>query len=493
LGTDTAVYGVSTILGRFLTFLLTPIYANILAPSDLGIVATVYAYVAFMNVVYGYGMESAYMKYRATVDLGSKKEIFTVPFLSVAATSFSFSAIISLQSDGILRLINLSPSEDAIIHYSALILCLDAVALIPFASLRMAGKAKQFAFIKLAGIALNVVCNVLLLVKYHMGIEGIFLSGVISSAFTLVLLLPTVASNISFARVGGLYKALLYFGLPTVPAGIASMMIQVINRPILEALTGKTTVGVFQANYRLGIFMMLIVSMFDFAWRPFFLSHAHEPDAKQMFARIFTYFVLLVTGAFLIMSFFVEDVVKIPILLGHSILPPPYWDGLSIVPVILLAYVFLGFSNNLVAGIYIEKQTKYLPIVTIAGAAVNVAANYILIPMIGMMGAAVATLMSYVIMSLCVYVIAQRFYLIRYEFGRIGKIAIAALVVFCLYMFMPAGPFALVWKCGLLLLFVFIMYRMKFFEPEELKWIARLFKVRGRQEGRADIPPDDGV
>ncbi len=159
------------------------------------------------------------------------------------------------------------------------------------------------------------------------------------------------------------------------------MMIQVINRPILEALKGSAAVGVFQANYRLGIFMMLLVSMFDFAWRPFFLTHAADSDAKPLFARVLTYVVLVLHAG----------LPPAELLPGRSSCAPrssragrssrpPYWSGLEIVPVILLAYLFLGVYNNLVAGIYIEKKTAYLPVITFGAAAVNVAANYLLIP-----------------------------------------------------------------------------------------------------------------
>ena len=486
------MYGVSTILGRFLTFLLTPLYANILPPDELGVVATVYAYVAFLNVIFGYGMESAYMKYRSTLELGNEQETFSVPFFSILITSLAGSALLSWQAAPLAALINISFSYESSIRYAAWILCLDAIAIVPFASLRMERKAKQFAAIKLANIIVNVVCNIIFLVKYRMGVEGIFLSGVISSALTLVLLAPTILRSVSVVWVRKLYRALLQFGLPSVPAGIAAMMIQVVDRPILEALTDKATVGIYQANYRLGIFMMLIVSMVDFAWRPFFLSHAKDTDAKPLFARILTYGILLMVGIFLLLSFFLEDIVKIPIFQGRSILPPPYWMGLPIVPVVLLAYVFLGISNNIVAGIYIEKKTKHLPVVTFIGAGVNVAANYLLIPIMGMMGAAIATLLSYALMTIVLYFIVQGFYPVRYEFERIAKIGIAAIAVFSLFAYIQLGSFEVAWKCILFLIFGILMYAMKFFEPSELKRMAGLFSWRDRGSRQMDSPPDVG-
>jgi O-antigen/teichoic acid export membrane protein len=255
-------------------------------------------------------------------------------------------------------------------------------------------------------------------------------------------------------------------------------MVQVIDRPILESLRGSAAVGIYQANYRLGIFMMLIVSMYDFAWRPFFLSHAADTDAKQLFARILTYFILFATGIFLFLSFFLADFVQLPIFAGHPLVAAPYWGGLTIVPVILLAYLFLGVYNNLVAGIYIEKKTGYLPLITFAAAFINVVANYLLIPVLGLMGAALATLASYFVMMSFLYVVVQKIYPVEYEMARIGKIALAAAIVFGLFQFVPAGSLSVVLKAGLLLLFAALMYWMRFFVPSELGGIAGMVKSR---------------
>lgn len=484
LGTDTAIYGVSTIVGRFLTFILTPIYANILPQSDVGVVATVYSYIAFLNVVYGYGMEGAFMKYTSTLELGSRKQNFTVPFLAVLCSSAALSGLMMLGAGGVASLTTSPSSYAPIVSYAAWIVAMDAMAIVPFAALRMQRKAKQFAAIRLAGIVVNVGCNILFLVSYDMGVEGIFVSNIISSGLTLLLLVPTIVENFAPEWNGDLFRKLLRFGLPSVPAGLAAMMIQVIDRPILEAFTDNATVGLYQANYRLGIFMMLIVSMFDFAWRPFFFSHAKDPDAPRVFARILTYFILLTTSVFLVLSFFLDAVVRIPLFRGYSLLPSSYWQGIDIVPVVLLGYMFLGVSNNLVAGIYIEKKTQHLPTITILGAVVNVLVNVLLIPRAGIMGAAAATLLSYAVMALATYFLARRWYPVPYEFGRIGKIIVSAAVVFLMYLFVDAGSLALLWNLLLLVLFGALMYWMKFFEPAEISRLARL-----RRKGNAPLPP----
>jgi O-antigen/teichoic acid export membrane protein len=488
LGTETAIYGISTILGRFLTFILTPIYTHLLIPDNLGIVATVYSYIAFFNVIYGYGMEGAFMKYLSTLEIGDRKQNFTVPFVSVGIVSVILTGMIVLQSGPLARLIHVPESFSIVVAYAGWILLLDAIAIIPFASLRMERKAKTFVAVRLASIVLNVVLNIVFLVQYNMGIEGIFLSGVISSGFTLLLLSPHIFSHLTLVPAPGLLPALLRFGLPSVPAGLASMMIQVIDRPILESISGKAAVGIYQANYRLGIFMMLIVSMFDFAWRPFFLSLARDPEAKSLFARVLTYYCLAATVIFLLLSFFLSDIVTAPIFVGRPLFAPAYWSGLSIVPLVLLGYLFLGVYNNLLAGIYIEKRTGYLPAVTFLGAAVNVVANYLLIPSWGLTGAAFATFAAYAVMAVALYVVVHRIYPVPYEWARITKIGIAAAAVFGIYALVQIPGAELLWKAALLFAFVALMYAMKFFIPSELAILSRLFSRRPVLP--TNLPPD---
>jgi O-antigen/teichoic acid export membrane protein len=424
LGADTAVYGVSTIIGRFLNFLLVPFYTNVLTTSQYGIVATVFSYIAFMNIFYIYGMESAYFKYASTKEIGSDKQIFSTPFFSILITSVVFSGSIFFNSAHLSTLVEVPFQYADTIRYSAVILLLDSLAVIPFAALRLQRKVKTFAAIKLVNIVVNVAANVVLLLRYHAGVEGIFISGVIASAVTLILLLPEILCKLTHHFIGGLYSALLKFGLPYIPAGLAAMMVQVIDRPILLAMTNESTVGIYQANYRLGILMMLVVSMYDYAWRPFFLTHANDPDAKQLFSKILTYFTFFSSILILLVSLYIDDLVKFKIF-GRFIINPAYWSGLGIVPIILLGYLFNGIFVNLMAGIYIEKKTSHLPYITGIGALINVAANLLLIPKFGMFGAAWATFFAYAGMALTIYIVSEKYYPVKYELGKLLKIGIA--------------------------------------------------------------------
>ncbi len=498
LGSDTAIYGISTIIGRALNFLLLPFYTNVLLPGEYGIVSYVFSIIAFVNVFYSYGMESAYFKYSSTLEIGTKKQNFSTPFISLVVSSTAFSLLMVMQAGPIAGAMNIPASLTAVIYCAAGVLAFDAMSIVPFAALRMEHQPRVFAAIKTANILITVGMNILLLAVMRMGVIGIFISNLLASGCTILMLLPTIRRLLTPAIEGSLMKALLRFGLPFVPAGLATMAVQVIDRPILRALTDDATVGIYQANYRLGIFMMLIVQMYDFAWRPFYFSTAKEPNAKQVFARVLTYLVLFMSGMFLLVSFFVGDIVKISFF-GHHLIHPSYWVGLNLVPVVMAGYMFLGVSNNLSAGIYIEKKTRYMAPIAFVGALVNIGANYLLIPPMGMLGAAWATLLAYFAMAAVLYVVVRNIYPITYEAGRLWKIVVATAVVFGIYTYLPLDAAGLLVnvsvKTGLLALFAGMMYVMKFFEARELVVLKNmLFRSKESGGGAEEVPgPIDGT
>ncbi len=205
------------------------------------------------------------------------------------------------------------------------------------------------------------------------------------------------------------------------------MLVQVIDVPILQKLTDLKTVGIYKANYKLGIFMMLFVNMFQFAWQPFFLNNAKEENAKELFSKVLTYFTIVGCSMLVLLTLFISDIVKINIA-GFSLIGANYWGGLYIVPVILLAYLFNGFYVVFSAGIYIEEKSIYAPIVAGLGALTNVVANYLLIPHLNIMGAAIATLASYVVMAAGYYIVTQKFYKIHYDYVKLAKVLVGTIL-----------------------------------------------------------------
>jgi len=474
LSKDTMIYGTSTIIGRFLNFLLVPIYTNIFLPGEFGIVANIYAYIAILNVFFTVGLESGYFKFASTLEVGTKKENFSHPFLGIFFNAIILSSILYLFSSDFSYIFQIDTSRSVLLKYTAAILFFDAIVLVPFAYLRLQHRPKLFAAIRVSNIVVNVICNLLFILVFHFGIESVFISNLIASALTLLLLVPIILKNITFTYNHLLVKELIKFSLPYIPAGISSNIIQVINRPILTALTDDATVGIFQANYRLGIFMMLFVSMFEFAWRPFFLQNAKEANAKEIYSKVMTIFVLVTAFIFFILSLFIDNIAQFKLPFKGYLIGKAYWGGLYIVPVILLSYLFYGIYINLMAGIYIEKKTKYLPYITGIAAVINIVFNFLLIPKINMMGCAIATLLSYLAMVIGIYLVSQKYYFIKYE---IRKIVFIFVLLFMFYaLFLIIGNYAF-WYIKLLILFCFTI-SIFIFKIIDFKSVKTVIKIK---------------
>jgi O-antigen/teichoic acid export membrane protein len=283
---------------------------------------------------------------------------------------------------------------------------------------------------------------------------------------------------------------MLKFGIPYLPAGLASMVIQVIDRPILQKLTNESTVGIYSANYKLGIFMMLYVSMFQYAWQPFFLNNAKEKNAKEIFSKVLTYFVLVGAVVLVFISLFIDDLVKIQIF-HKSIIQAAYWSGLNIIPIVLLAYLFNGIYVNLTAGIFIESKTQYIPYITGIGALVNVVCNFLLIPVMGITGAAFATLASYLFMAAGLYFVVQRFYKIEYEFNKLLKIFAALFISALIFYFLAMNHFF--YKLILFIFFISLLFVFKIININEIKNLKLLFTIKKRSADEKQLPDIENV
>lgn len=471
---DTAIYGISTMVGRFLNFILVPFFTNIFNPDEYGYVMLLYAYIGLFNIIYIYGLDSAFLKYAAFKDIGDEKDNFSTPYLSILLTSVLFTLLIILLKDQIGQAINIPVRFNYLIIYSVLIIFFDSNASIPFLKLRLERKAKFFSFLKVLNISINIAVNFILILKYKFGIEAIFISNLIASVLTLIFLLPTIIKNFRPKIHTLLYKRLLKFGIPYLPAGLAVMIVQVIDVPILQALTDVDTVGIYKANYKLGIFMMLFVSMFQYAWQPFFLNNAKEENAKEIFSKVLTYFTVVGSLLLVVLSLFISDIVKINFA-GFYLLGEKYWSGISIVPIILLGYFFNGLYVVFSAGIYIEEKSIFAPIVTGLGALVNVVVNYTLIPSLNIIGAALATLASYVVMSAGYYLVTQKYYHIHYEYGKIIKMFFALMIIaILLYSFLLNIDDSFLYK--LIIVLAYPLYILFFvFDKKEIQFIKNNF------------------
>jgi O-antigen/teichoic acid export membrane protein len=461
LGKESLIYGLSTVGARLLNFILLPFYTHYLVPAEYGIVAAVFSYIAFLNIVYHYGMDQAYMRYYS-----DREKAFPSAFASLVVTSVLLTALLCAFAPFWAEVSGIGAGYYRLIYYSASILVLDTITMVPFADLRMRHRPLRFAGVRTVSIVVNVALNVLFLRYMGLGLESVFLANVISAAITALLLAPELKA--AFGKFDlPVLKDLLAFALPLLPAGLGSMVVQVLDRPIMLHLADKATVGVYQANYRLGIFMMLVVSMFDQAWRPFFIERAHKPDAAPVFARVLTYFVVGGLWLWLGLSFFIGDLAKFR-LAGVNLIHPDYWAGLGIVPIVLAAYLLNGIYINFLAPVIIAKRTGVILSVTLTGAAVSIAANFALIPAFGMYGAAWALLASYAVMSVMIYLRGKSFFPVPYEFGRLAKAAaMTAACALPVFLFSPQGSAGLFLRAASFAAFPLLAWNLGLILPEE--------------------------
>ncbi len=477
---DTAIYGISTIVGRFLGFFLVPFYTNVINTRDYGIYSNIYAYLAFLNIVFIYGMDSAFMKYASQNEGMEKKKIFSTSYIFVSITSVLFSLALLFIKNPFSEVMEISSSYSNLYYYLVLILFFDTVALIPFANLRLERKALKFTSVKLFNIILNLTLNFVLVLKFKMGIEAIFLANLAASAFTFLILVPEIIGNIILKIDYAQLKKYLKFGLPYLPASLAATVVQVVDRPVVLAMTNESTLGIYQANYKLGIFMMLFVSMFQYAWQPFFLNNAKEKNAKELFSKILTLFLIAASMIWIVLTLFVEDFARFEFLPGKSIIGKEFLSGITIVPIILLAYLFNGIYYNFQAGIYIEEKTKYYPYVTGAGAVANVVVNILLIPLLGINGAALATLASYIIMAAGLYFFSQKYYPVKYEYAKIFKMLLVIFITaaFYYYMYYTVG-LTMIYKFLILFGFIGSFLLIKVVEKNEvIRMIKMLLRIK---------------
>jgi O-antigen/teichoic acid export membrane protein len=444
---QTAIYGLSSMFGRLLNYFLVPLYTNVFLPKEYGIVTEFYAYVTFLIIVLTYGMETGFFRFSQS-EHGYKKT-YSTALGSLFITSASFLLLVNLFAQPIANTINYTLHPEWV-RWFALILAFDAFSAIPFAKLRMQNKAKRFAAIKLAGIILNVFLNVFFIIicpkiaqtnpdspllifySWQIGIGYIFISNLISSSFTLLLLLPDIfEAELKISKA--LLKKMLWYSFPLLIGGLAGMVNETIDRILLKYLLPGSEdfvmaqVGIYGANYKLAILMTLFIQMFRYAAEPFFFSSAKDKNSDKLFANVMTWFIIFGLLIFLGITGYL-DIVKF--FIGKN-----YHDGLNIVPILLLANLFLGIYFNLSVWYKLNDKTRFGAYFAITGAIITIILNVVLIPIIGYTGSAIATLVCYFSMMLISYFIGRKHHPIPYQLKKIAVYFIFAGGIFALFQF----------------------------------------------------------
>ena len=433
LAGETVLYGLGSIVPRFLNFLLVRLHTDVFSPEEYGILNKILAYVAVFNVIYMFGMETAYFRFATKPDVDEKR-VFNLAQTAVVAISLLLSSLLILNANGIADALDV-PGHTNLIVWFVVIMFIDAVVAIPFARLRLRKKATQFAMGKILNVLLLIGLNVYFLkVAYDpsVGIGYIVIANLIANGFyilffwrTLLSWRPAIDKTITPAMVS--------YSYPIMITGLAGMTNEMFSRQTLDwwlpanfypGQSSKYALGIFSACYKLSVLMGLAIQAFRYAAEPFFFSNASDKQSPTLFARVNHYFVIVCCILLLGVGTNL-DILKY--FLGDS----KYWQGLAVVPILLVGYLFQGIYYNLSIWFKLTDKTYYATIITVAGAVITIAANYVLIPIAGYLGSSWATLLCYFSTAAICYALGQKFYPIPYNVGKsLGYILITTILVY---------------------------------------------------------------
>lgn len=438
LAGQTAIYGLSTIVGRFVNYLLVPLHTALFSKADFGTVAEMYGYVSFLNVVLMYGMETAYFRFSNSNKDNPK--VFSTALISILATSIMFMVGAVLFAQPIANLIRY-PEHAEYVRYFALIIGLDALTFLPFALLRQQNKPLKFAFVKNINIFSNILFNLyfLMLCPYlqnkgismplydgQTGIKYVFISNLIASIITIPLLLVEFkAIKQGFDKI--LWKQMIAYGAPLIIVGFAGMINETLDRVLIKYLYPDSSLanemnGVYAANYKLSILMTLFVQAFKFAAEPFFFSHSKSSDKRTIYAVVMDYFVIICLCLFLVVTLFID-------FFKHFI-DAKFYEGLHVVPILLLANMFLGIYYNLSIWYKLSDNNKKGANISLMGAAITLVLNFIWIPVYGYTGSAWTTFICYFAMMVVCYLMGKKYYPIEYNIGKFFGYTLTAITLF---------------------------------------------------------------
>ena len=412
------------------SFILVPLYTDLLPKAEYGKVSVIFAWMIFFNVILAYGFETAFFRfYNKETD---KKSVVETTSVSLFWTSISFLFIALLFRN---KLAIWSGIDAQYITYTIWILVLDALVIVPFSKVRVNQQPIKYAIIKIGNVAINLVLNLFFL-SYLPAITQsnpdsflssfyledfqigyIFVSNIVASLVTFLILSPNYLL-LKWQFDYKLWKRMMQYGLPIMVAGIAFAINEQFDKillgKLLPANIADAEVGVYSACYKLGLFMVLYRTAYTLGIEPFFFSHADNQDAPQTYATITKYFVIF--GSFILLSVIVfADVLKYIMIQDES-----YWEAMKVVPLIILANFFLGIYTNLSVWYKLIDKTHIGAYISIIGAIITLALNYLLIPTMSYYGSAIATIAAYGSMMFISYYFGNKYYPIPYDTNKIA-------------------------------------------------------------------------
>lgn len=433
LAKDTVIYGASNIIGRFLNWCLVPLYTIMFPAEEYGFVTYMYSIVALAQVILTYGMETGFFRFANHERFKNPQQVYTTALISLATTSIIFILGVFMFIKPIASAMDCS-ANPSFAWMMAMTVGIDAFTSLPFAYLRNNKRPIRFAFLKCVNIGLNIGLNLffILLCPYlwekapqtiswfynpDFGIGYIFLSNLISSAIIMLLLAPEIF-GIKYSFNKSLLKEMLRYSAPLLVLGIAGIMNQTIDKILYPELVkgpqGMVELGIYGANYKIAIVMVMFLQAFRFAYEPFIFAQSKQrgDTQKQSYSDAMKYFVIFALFIFLGVMYYL-DILK-------YFISPKYFEGLKIVPIIMMAEFFFGIFYNLSVWYKLTDKTSWGMWFSLLGLGVTLLLNVIFVPHFGYMACAWAAFACYGVMMLVSYFVGQAKYPINYNLRRLG-------------------------------------------------------------------------
>ena len=472
LAGQTAIYGLSSIVGRLLNYLLVPLYTRVLITSEYGVVTEMYAYVSILWVMLTYGMETTFFRFSESEK--NKATVYNTAFSSLVVSSLVFGFIVLYYSQAIANWLGYPDNKNYVIWFG-LILAFDAITAIPFARLRQQNRPVRFATIKLINIGLNIGFNLffILLCPYIIeqhpdGVFGqfinkifnpemlvgyIFISNLIASAITLLLLLPEIPLRI-FRINFTLLKRMLAYTWPLLVVAIAGSINLSLDKILLPRLLPAGTdvmsqVGIYGACYKVSIIMTLFVQTFRYAADPFFFAEAGKSDSRKIYADVLNYFTIAVSLIFLTVTLYLDIVIKF---IGED-----YREGVGVIPILLLGNLFLGIFYNLSIWYKLTNRTIFGALLSLIGAGITISLNFLLIPKIGYYGSAWAAFFAYFVMMVLSYFLGRKHFKVPYNLQKFFLYLGLAVGLFLVSGVLPHASQTIKYLINSALLFIYLL------------------------------------
>lgn len=451
LASDTAIYGISTMLGRFLNYLLVALHTKLFEPEQIAAQGQLYAYAGLAMVLYTFGMETAFFRFaRAETD---RKAYYNLILSAVIIISVFFSGLLFIFAGPAAEFIKY-PESVSLVRMFAVIMAIDGIVAIPFARLRLEGKGKKFVIVRVANIAINIFLNLFFLLVCRDIYAGKYLE-ILRPAIDFIydplrapdyIVMANLVANVlffwmlrkefaefSFVFNKTLFKPVWVYAYPIMIMNAGGVLNMLFDRAFIQFLlpenfypgrTSKQAIGIYVQCYKLSIFMNLAIQSFKYAAEPFFFSKGEDKNAPSVFAKVTKYFIIICV------VMWVGICLNLDLLAALFLKQKIYHEGLPVVPWLLAGYMFLGVYYNLATWFKLTDKTAYGTWLTLLGAAITIGASFAMVPFIGYLGFAIAfAASSFMMVALCYY-FGQKYYPVPYDVvSALGYIGIGGLVI----------------------------------------------------------------